>query len=94
MYLYTILYSSDCVVYCVALFSVKVSSSTLHNTVFAVDQDDLESSMFATIYTRINSVSKDARQWRNEGGGQGGSCPRAPPGGGRQNPAKDLKKYI
>ena len=28
-------------------------------------------------------------------GGQGGGiCPRAPPGGGRQNPAKDLKKII
>ena len=29
------------------------------------------------------------------GGAGGGICPRAPPGGGRQNPAKDLKKiYI
>ena len=26
------------------------------------------------------------------GGGRGGSCPRAPPRGGRQNPAKELKK--
>ena len=36
-------------------------------------------------------------QWRSEGGqgGGGGICPRAPPGGGRQNPVKDLKKnYI
>ena len=30
-------------------------------------------------------------QWRSEGGG---ICPRAPPGGGRQNPAKDLKKNL
>ena len=35
-------------------------------------------------------------QWRSEGGqGGGGSCPRAPPGGGRQNPKKEFKKnYI
>ena len=30
-------------------------------------------------------------QWRSEGG-RGGSYPRAPPEGGRQNPAKKLKK--
>ena len=29
------------------------------------------------------------------GGAGGGICPRAPPGGGRQNPAKEFKKnYI
>ena len=35
-------------------------------------------------------------QWRSEGGqGGGGSCPRAPPGGGRQNAAKEFFKiYI
>ena len=35
-------------------------------------------------------------QWRSKGGGQGGGiCPRAPPGGGRQNPAKEFFKiYI
>ena len=34
-------------------------------------------------------------QWRSEGGQGGGSCPRAPPEGGRQNPAKDFFKiYI
>ena len=34
-------------------------------------------------------------QWRSEGGAGGGICPRAPPGGGRQNPAKYfLKNYI
>ena len=34
-------------------------------------------------------------QWRSEGGAGGGICPRAPPGGGRQNPAKEfLKIYI
>ena len=33
-------------------------------------------------------------QWRSEGG-HGGICPRAPPGGVRQNPAKDFFKiYI
>ena len=34
---------------------------------------------------------------RGKGGGRGGgsSCPRAPPGGGRQNPAKEFFKiYI
>ena len=29
-------------------------------------------------------------QWRSEGG----SCPRAPPEGGRQNPAKEFLKFI
>ena len=29
----------------------------------------------------------DGHQWRSEGGG---ICPRAPPGGGRQNHAKDF----
>ena len=52
---------------------------------------------------RILNLPHDAHtwlQWRSEGGGrrggqEGGICPRAPPGGGRQNPAKDLKKiYI
>ena len=34
-------------------------------------------------------------QWRSEGGAEGGICPRAPPGGGRQNHAKDFFKiYI
>ena len=35
-------------------------------------------------------------QWRSEGGGAGGGiCPRAPPGGGRQNHAKEFFKiYI
>ena len=34
-------------------------------------------------------------QWRIEGGAGGGICPRSPPGGGRQNPAKDFFKiYI
>ena len=34
-------------------------------------------------------------QWRSEGGAGGGICPRAPPGGGRQNHAKEfLKIYI
>ena len=48
-------------------------------------------------------------QWRSEGGGMGGrgagvgarvgagggsSCPRAPPGGGRQNPAKEFFKIF
>ena len=28
------------------------------------------------------------------GGKGGGSCPRAPPGGGRQNPAKEFLKFI
>ena len=38
----------------------------------------------------------DGQQWRSEGGtGGGGICPRAPLGGGRQNPAKEfLKIYI
>ena len=30
-------------------------------------------------------------QWRSEGGRGGGQLPRAQPGGGRQNPAKEFK---
>ena len=39
----------------------------------------------------IENNTRPAPQWRSEGG----ICPRAPPGGWRQNPAKDfLKIYI
>ena len=34
----------------------------------------------------------EVAQWRSEGGAGGGICPRAPPGGGRQNPAKNFYK--
>ena len=36
---------------------------------------------------KIQKSSSDI-QWRSEGGAGGGICPRAPPGGGRQNPDK------
>ena len=47
------------------------------------------------INTLVTCSHVIAIQWRSEGGQGGGICPRAPPGGGRQNPAKDfLKIYI
>ena len=40
-------------------------------------------------------TNKESVQWRSEGGAGGGICPRAPPGGGRQNPDKEFFKiYI
>ena len=40
-------------------------------------------------------LQRPVKQWRSEGGQGGDICPRAPPGGGRQNPAKEfLKNYI
>ena len=46
--------------------------------------------------SRILKLPSWQHQWRSEGGaGGGGICPRAPPGGGRQNHAKEFFKiYI
>ena len=35
-------------------------------------------------------ITDNPEQWRSEGGQGGGSCPRAPPEGGRQNPTKEF----
>ena len=43
----------------------------------------------------VNGLTFTPIQWRSEGGTGGGICPRAPPGGGRQNPDKEFFKiYI
>ena len=38
----------------------------------------------------VSIKSFSLSQWRSEGGAGGGICPRAPPGGGRQNHAKEF----
>ena len=54
-------------------------------------------STFCSIALKMTLTIKTHRgqQWRSEGGQGGGICPRAPPGGGRQNHAKEFFKiYI
>ena len=77
-------------VYVVPRTAEKISNSTFLITEYKQPMHEQNS------LHNIPSVMVSCHvQWRSEGGSRRGICPRAPPGGGRQNPVKEfLKIYI